>query len=150
MKFIEENKNIGSQAMLSGDFGESFIAYLLSKEGINVVRASTVGFDLFAIDKTGKLLPKNKIVGISVKARISKSHNKFIPTIPIGSEKVKISTKIWNVIPFVGIVIGSKNKKLDCFLAPFGLVEGMRGRSKRKDVLAVSSLYENKKVIKLF
>jgi hypothetical protein len=56
--------------MLSGDFGESFIAYLLSKEGIEVARASTVGFDLFAINAHGEIFPKDKIVGISVNSRI--------------------------------------------------------------------------------
>lgn len=53
--------NTGNESISSGDFGESFIAYLLAKEGIDVVRASTIGFDLFAIDHKGKYLPKKKL-----------------------------------------------------------------------------------------
>jgi len=49
------NPKIGSEALLSADFGESFIAYLLSKEGVDVVRANSVGFDLIAIDAAGKI-----------------------------------------------------------------------------------------------
>ena len=90
-KAWKTNPRIGSEAMLSGDFGESFIAYLLSKEGIEVARASTVGFDLFAIDADGEIFPKDKIVGISVKARISKIHRKYKPTIPVGSKKIEIA-----------------------------------------------------------
>lgn len=146
----ESNKNIGSQAMLSGDFGESFVAYLLSKEEINVVRASTVGFDLFAVDKKGKFFPKNKIIGISVKARISKSHDKFVPTIPVGFSKISSSMKIWGIDSFIALVIGSKDKKFDVFLIPFGLIKKLGGGLKRSDFIAVSQIYKNKNVIKLF
>ena len=52
-KAWKTNPRIGSEAMLSGEFGESFIAYLLSKEGIEVARANTVEFDIFAIDANG-------------------------------------------------------------------------------------------------
>lgn len=143
-------RNIGSQAMLSGDFGESFVAYLLSKEGINVVRASTVGFDLFVIDRKGKFFPKNKIIGISVKARISKSHNKFVPTIPVGSSKINSSMKIWGIDSFIALVIGSKDKKFDVFLVPFSLIKKLGGGLKRSDVVSVSKIYKHKNVIKLF
>jgi hypothetical protein len=54
------------------------------------VRVNAVGFDLFAIDPKGKIFPKNKIVGISVKTRISKANKKFAPTIPLGSRKIPI------------------------------------------------------------
>ena len=64
------NPNIGAEAIHSGDFGESFIAYLLSKNGINVVRAHNIGFDLFAIDTKKKVFRTENIVGISVKTRI--------------------------------------------------------------------------------
>lgn len=147
-----ENKNLGSVAMRSGDFGESFIAYLLAKKGIHVVRAGTVGFDLFAIDKTGKLLPKDKLVGISAKARISESHDKFVPTIPVGSTKMELSSKIWNAEPYLGIVAGSKNNQLAAFLVPLKDLSKLRGKATREDVVAVSELYKNNSgnVVRLF
>jgi len=137
--------------MLSGDFGESFIAHLLAKKGVYVVRASTVGFDLFAIDSKGGLLPKNKMIGISVKARIAQSHRAFAPTIPMGSEKIKSAMKTWRVGAYMGVVIGSEGK-MDAFLVPFRSLGKLRGKAKRADVLAASELYANKSdiVIKLF
>jgi hypothetical protein len=147
------NPRIGSEAMLSGEFGESFIAYLLSKEGIDVVRANTVGFDLFAIDTNGKILPKDKIIGISVKARISKLHKSFKPTIPIGSAKVLSSMRTWHVDAWIAIVIGSKEKeKLTAFIFPFEDLSKLSGKAMREDVVAVSELYKNPtgRVITLF
>jgi len=61
------NPGIGLEAMLSTDFGESFIAYLLSKEGVDVVRASSVGFDLLAVDKNGKISLKIKLLAYLLK-----------------------------------------------------------------------------------
>lgn len=147
-----ENKNSGASAMHSGDFGESFIAYLLAKEGVNVVRASTVGFDLFAIDKTGKVLPQDKLVGISAKARVSQAHKKFVPTVPVGSSKMQSSAVIWNAEPYLGMVIGSQDKKLAVFLVPLKDLPQLTGRAKREDVVAVSELYKNSSgnVIRLF
>lgn len=147
-----ENKNSGSVAMHSGDFGESFIAYLLAKKGIHVVRAGTVGFDLFAMDKTGKFFPKDKLAGISAKARISESHDRFVPTIPVGSDKIESSSKIWNAEPYLGIVTGSKNNQLAVFLVPLRDLPKLRGKAAREDVIAVSELYKNSSgsVVRLF
>lgn len=152
LKAWRTNPRIGSEAILSGDFGESFVAYLLSKEGIDVVRANTVGFDLFAIDSKGKIFPKKKIVGISVKARISKSSKSFKPTIPVGSRKISAAKKTWNTEAWVGIVIGGKDKKFDVFVFPFKELSKLRGKAKRKDVVAVSELHNNPtgKVVRLF
>jgi len=144
------NARVGSEAMLSGDFGESFIAYLLSKEGIEVVRASTVGFDLFAIDSNGAIFPKDKIVGISVKARISKLHKNYKPTIPVGSEKIEASMKTWHVPAWIGIVVGSKERKLEAFIFPYEELKKLHGTAVRPDVVAVSQLSTNPKVKKLF
>ena len=69
-KTLKANLRIGSDALLSGEFGESFVAYLLSKNDIEVVKVNTVGFDLFAIDSAEKIFPRNEIVGISVKTRV--------------------------------------------------------------------------------
>jgi hypothetical protein len=135
--------NIGSQSIHSGDFGESFIAYLLSKKGIAVVRARTIGFDLLAIDNTGRLLPKKRIVGISVKTRVSRSHKKYVPTIPIGSVEIKKSMKIWNIQAFIGIVVGSMGNRIDAFVFPFNDIPNLRGNSRRNDVVAVSELFKN-------
>jgi hypothetical protein len=137
-KAWKTNPRIGSEAMLSGDFGESFIAYLLSKEGIEVARASTVGFDIFAIDANGKIFPKDKIVGISVKARISKTHKNYKPTIPIGSKKIEIAMNRWHVPAWIGIVVGSKDRKLEAFIFPYEELESLHGTAVRKDVVAVS------------
>ena len=138
--------------MLSGDFGESFIAYLLSKEGVHVVRASMVGFDLLAIDKTGKIFPTNKLVGISVKARISKSHKKYVPTIPVGSSEILSSAEVWSAEPYLGIVLGSQDQKLATFLVPFKDLGKFKGRATRKDVIATSELYKgrSKYIVRLF
>ncbi|MCW3985145.1 MAG: hypothetical protein NWE91_01880 [Candidatus Bathyarchaeota archaeon] len=151
-KAWENNPRIGSQAMLSGEFGESFIAYLLSKEDVDVVRASTVGIDLFAIDSLGKIFPKREIVGISVKARISKQHKNFKPTIPIGSKKVLAAEKTWGIAAWIGIVVGSKDKTLAAFVFPFKDLPALRGKAVREDVVAVSELYKDttKKVKRLF
>lgn len=151
-KDMEEQNNKNSTSIHSGDFGESFIAYLLAKKGIHVVRASTVGFDLFAIDKIGNLLPKDKLVGISAKARISEAHVKFVPTIPVGSTQIESSSKIWNAEPYLGVVIGSKDNQLTAFLVPLKDLPQLRGRATREDIVAVSELYKNSfgNVIRLF
>jgi hypothetical protein len=149
-KAWKTNPRIGSEAMLSGDFGESFIAYLLSKEGIEVARASIVGFDLFAIDANGTIFPKDKIVGISVKARISKLHKNYKPTIPVGSEKIEASMSRWHVPAWIGIVVGSKERKLEAFVFPYEELKKLHGTAVRQDVVAVSQLSKNPAVRKLF
>lgn len=149
-KAWKTNPRIGSEAMLSGDFGESFIAYLLSKEGIEVVRASTVGFDLFAIDHNGTIFPKDKMIGISAKARISKSQKNYKPTIPVGSEKIEASMRCWHVPAWIGIVVGSMDKKMEAFVFPYEKLGELHGTAKRPDVVAVSQLNKNPAVRKLF
>ncbi len=150
-KAWETNPRIGIEAMRSGDFGESFVAYLLSKKGVDVVRASTVGFDLFAIDPVGGIFPKNKIVGISVKTRISKTHNKFVPTIPIGESKIRSSMKRWRIEGYVGLVVRSQEEKsFAVFLFPIKNLKKLSGRAKRKDVVAVSKLDGNRFVNRLY
>lgn len=153
-KAWKTNPKIGSEAMLSADFGESFIAYLLSKEGIDVIRASSVGFDLFAIDTVGKLFPKDKLICISVKARISKRQKNYKPTIPISSEKLLTAKRTWKASAWVGIVVGSTwaQKTLAAFIFPLKDLPRLRGKAQRKDVVAVSELYENptKRVVRLF
>lgn len=148
------NPRIGMEAMLSTDFGESFIAYLLSKEGVDVVRASSIGFDLFAVDKNGKIFPKGKIACISVKTRISKRYRKYRPTIPVGSKKLMAATEIWSADAWVGIVVGTtrQNKELAAFLFPLKDLDKLKGAARREDVVAVSELYENPtdKTIRLF
>lgn len=149
------NPKIGSEAILSADFGESFIAYLLSKEGIDVVRANSVGFDLIAIDSDGKIFPKKRYICISVKTRVSKSSNKPRPTIPVGSEKLLKASRIWNADPWVGIVVGNvygKAWNLEAFIFPLEDLSRLQGTSKRRDVVAVSELYKNPtgRVVKLF
>jgi len=145
---------VKAESLISGDFGESFVAYLLAKENVDVVRAGTIGFDLFAIDHEGKILEKEKMVGISVKMRVSKFHERYVPTIPVGSQQVIEAQKIWKLEAWLAIVVGSigREKKLACFLLPFREVARLRGRAKRQDVIAVSELYRetNEAVKRLF
>ena len=134
-----------AEASISGDFGEAFVAWLLAKDGVQVVRAKTVGFDLFAIDPNGRYFDKDKIVGISVKTRISKEHRRFVPTIPIHSEKIKQAQRIWKVEAWIAVVVGSVldgKKELACFILPFKEREKFTGGARRKDVIAVSELYK--------
>ena len=149
-KAWKSNPRIGSEAMVTGDFGESFIAYLLSKEGIEVARASIVGFDLFVIDSKGTIFPKDKIVGISVKARISKKHKNFVPTISMGSKKIEDSMRIWHVPAWIGVVVGSKEMKLEAYVFPYEELKNLRSRAGTSDVLAVSQLNKNSSVRRLF
>ena len=148
------NPKMGSEAMHSADFRESFIAYLLSKEGVDVVRASSVGFDLPAIDSRGRIFPKSKTICVSVKARISKRSTKYRPTIPIGSKKLLAAARIWNGDAWVGIVVGSTypGKELAAFIFPQQDLSKLRGTAQRKDVVAVSELYENptSRAVRLF
>ena len=137
-KAWERHPRIGSKAIVSGDFGESLVAYLFRKEGIEVVRAKTVGFDLFAIDLTGDILPKNEIIGISVKARITKSS----PTIPVGSSKIQESMKTWKISAWIGIVASGGDESFVVFVFPFNELRRLRGKSKRLDVVSVAELYK--------
>ena len=93
-----------------------------------------------------------KIVGVSVKARISKSHERFAPTIPIGSEKIEASRQNWGVNAYVGVVVGNKDGDFDAFIFPHKDLKKLKGGAVRKDVVAVSELLKNptKKTIKLF
>jgi hypothetical protein len=132
--------NIGAQAMSSGDFGESYVAYLLAKAGVEVVRAKTVGFDLFVMDAKKTIFPTKKLIGVSVKARISKVHEKYAPTIPMGSSKVRKAAKIWRAKPWVAVVVGHSNNTFDVYLFPHSRLKSYKGAAKRKDVVSASSL----------
>lgn len=142
----------GSEALISGDFGESFVAYLLSKKGISVARASTVGFDLIARDRKGKVLTKNKISGISVKTRISKRAKRYVPGVPLGSSQTLPAAKKWGMKPYLAVVIGSINNHLDVFILPFKDAMRLKGNIAKKDFIAASQLHKNASgtVIKLF
>jgi len=116
-----------------------------------LVRANAVGFDLLAIDLKGKIFPKNQIVCISVKARISKKKKIFRPTIPVGAQKILSAQKIWNIPAWIGIVVGG-TETLEAFLFPFNDLPKLRGNAKRKGVVSVTALSDNstKSVWKLF
>ena len=60
-------------ALVLGDFYESFVSFLLAMRDVHVVRASTIGFDIFAIDSKGDTFPEKKIVGPKTK-NTSKPH----------------------------------------------------------------------------
>ncbi len=121
-----------------------------------MVRACSVGFDLLAIDPTGKIFPKNKIVCISVKARISKNARLYRPTIPVSPEKLQTAAKTWKAVPWVGIVVGSthsiKKKNLAAFVFPLDDLPRLRGVALRKGVVAVTDLFDKptSRTIRLF
>jgi hypothetical protein len=137
------NPKIGSEAIVTGEFGESLVAFLLSKKGIDVAKAGTVGFDLFAIDAVGRIFPKGKIVGISVKTRFGKKHGSFRPTIPIGSAKIVQAQKTWDIDAWVAVVAGSKDDMPSAFVFPLEDLPKLKGRAKREDVVAISDLAKN-------
>ncbi|MCP8323475.1 MAG: hypothetical protein L6N96_04795 [Candidatus Methylarchaceae archaeon HK02M2] len=134
---------IKSKAIVTGKFGESYVSYLLSEKGIEVTKANTVGFDLFAIDSIGEIFPKREIVGISVKTRISKKTGSYKPTIALNPEKIARSAKRLNIDPWVAIVVGSKDEGPTAFIFPIEDLSKLRGNAKREDVVAVSELYDN-------
>lgn len=135
---------VGGGSLISGDFGESLVAFLLAKEGIDVVRASTIGFDLFAIDHGGRILKKDTMVGISVKMRVSQGASRYEPTIPIGSDKIEEAKRIWKLDAWLAIVVGSVGRNLKCYLLPFEERQQFSGRARRQDVVAPSELRKDR------
>ena len=100
-------ENIGTDVMVSGDFGELLLAYYFVKKKLHVIIAQSVGFDLLVKDKKGVILPKNKLIGISVKTRQQKSYS-----IDLRSDRIKLkkASKIWKFIPYF------------CFISPLEAV----------------------------
>lgn len=93
--------NIGEDVKISGDFGESLLAYYFVKNKLHVIMARTVGFDLIIKDPNGKILPKNKLIAINIKSRQSKS---FSLRLEKDMKNLEKSSKIWGLMPYFGFV----------------------------------------------
>lgn len=130
-----------NESQINADFGEALVAYLLARERVEVIRGPTVGFDLFAMDRQGKILrPENKLVGISVRTRLLKGNFEYSATVPIDSETVHNAEKVWTVQGWIALVVGSVGYSLRVLLLPYSECSRFRGRAKREDVVSVSAL----------
>jgi len=134
-------KGISNEPQLSAEFGEALVAYLLAREGVEVIRGPTMGFDLFAIDRQGRIFQsKDKLIGISVKTRLLKRKQYYSSTVPIDSKKVFKAREIWNVEAWLALVVGNVGYSLTVLLLPYTKYNNFRGRAKREDVVSVSAL----------
>lgn len=93
--------NIGNDTMVSGKFGELLIAYYFVKQKLHVILANSVGFDLVVKDRKGKFFIKDRLIGINVKARQSKSISLDLEK---DISKLKKASRIWNFLPYFGFV----------------------------------------------
>ena len=95
--------NLGSDLMITSDFGEALVGYYLVKKDLFVVRANTEGCDLFVLDKKGIVFKnrknKNRMIGIEVKTRQSNS-----PSFKFDGWNLSYSSKKWNFEPYLSIV----------------------------------------------
>jgi len=138
-------KGISNEPQVSAEFGEALVAYLLAREGVEVIRGPTKGFDLFARDRQGRIFQsKDKLIGISVKTRLLKEKFEYSSTVPIDSKKVSEAREIWNVEAWLALVVGRLGYSLRVFLLPYTKYSNFRGRAKREDVVSVSALEKDK------
>jgi Holliday junction resolvase-like predicted endonuclease len=92
---------------ITGEFGEHFILYWLSKRGFECVRVDHTGIDLIAKDpKDGRLL------GISVKSRSRYSGTEGgNVNIPLGDlKKASDACDTFGCTPFFAIVVDAPKK----------------------------------------
>lgn len=131
-----------SEQIVAGDFGEAFVSFLLSKNGVKVVRADTKGFDLFTIDNKGDILPKDEMIGISVKARFTKNSGTYSPTIPIEVGPIEEASTTWKIQPWIVIVVGNitlEGNKFECYLCSLKQISNFTA-PKRKNAVSVAQL----------
>ena len=95
------HSNIGEHVKISGEFGETILAYCLAKEYLHVIVARSAGFDLVVKDTKGKIFPKSKTIAISVKTSKGKSWSKNLKK---DYEIFKNYSKIWNYEPYFAFV----------------------------------------------
>ena len=115
--------NLGSDIMITSEFGEYLLGYYLVKKGCFVVRANTEGCDLFVMDKTGIVFKnkKNKMIGIEVKTRQNPS-----TSFMWDGYNTSISQKEWNFKSYLAIVTPK-----DIILIPFELIKSKRIKTDR-------------------
>ena len=135
----------GGISKINGDFGEALVAYLIGREGVDVLHGPTVGFDLFAVDRKGILFPaKARLVGISVKTRLLKGNFGYSSTIPTDEPQVRQAALAWGAEPWLAVVVGSPGFTLEVMLLPYTVCGRFRGRAKRRGVVSVSALEHDK------
>jgi|SRR3989344_2985539 len=134
----EENRIVG-------DFGEYALAYYLTKKGVHVIRVDTVFFDLIMKDPNQEIsnIP-NKIIGISVKTR-DRSNTTPSCTIQIKDyNKIEQFGEKWNIQPWIGIIIISKNNEknrvLEGFMFNYSKAKDYFSKGKRENAVSISKL----------
>ncbi|MCW1295283.1 MAG: hypothetical protein QXD02_04540 [Candidatus Parvarchaeum sp.] len=92
-----KNKHVAEEAIVTGDFGEAAVALALSKKGIMVLRSQTIGIDLLAIDNSKAVFPTDRLIGISVKTRLTES-----PSLNVEKDikKLKRIAREWKFDPW--------------------------------------------------
>lgn len=136
MRIVEEPKIVG-------DFGEFVTAYYLTKLGINVLRADTVCFDLFATDSRGVVFPKKATCGISVKIRDRSNTTPACTIVRKDFPKIKSHAKKWQIDPWICHLIVSKRenqKILEGFLLPVSEAQKYFAEGKRQFAISFSKL----------
>jgi len=87
---------------VSGQFGEIFVAYVLSKCGFEVAQVDHTGLDILAVSRNGK-----KRLGISVKNRTRDEESANLTVnFPHGDlARLKKACRIFSAEPFVAAVV---------------------------------------------
>ena len=95
---------------VSGQFGEIFVAYMLSKFGFEVAQVDHTGLDILAVSRNGK-----KRLGVSVKNRTrDKEGSNWTVNFPHGDlERLKKACHIFSAEPFVAVVVDRPNDSID-------------------------------------
>ncbi|MEK6943694.1 MAG: hypothetical protein AABX00_06540 [Nanoarchaeota archaeon] len=116
---VKFHTNIGEDVLISGEFGESLLAYRLVKKNMHVIMARTAGFDLVVKDINGKTFSKKRNIAISVKTQTRNSWSKNLKK---DYKKLKKISKIWGFKPYFAFITRhniivfpaelSKNKKI--------------------------------------
>ncbi|WP_042357722.1 hypothetical protein [Bacillus rubiinfantis] len=111
---------------ITGDFGEYFVLYLLSKYGFECARIDYVGIDLYAKDnKTGKTL------GISVKTK-TLSPKKPTQGIELDSiERAKEASDVFGILPYLAVVF-DQEEYITVIMFPIAKIEEFCTTSKTK------------------
>lgn len=146
---MKRKKPLKEESRSIGNFGESLLSFFLVKNGVNVVESDAAVFDLFVKDHEKRLFPTSKLIGISVKTRSRLPPHGSSTTIPFPFKNIPLASKIWNLEPYLSCILITK-KKLECFIFPFTIANGLVSSQKRKNAISISKLRksEDKRIIK--
>lgn len=111
---------------ITGDFGEYFVLYLLSKHGFECARIDYVGIDLYAKEnKTGKTL------GISVKTK-TLSTTKLTQGITIDSiNRAKEACDVFAIVSYLAVVF-DQEEYITVIMIPVDKIDEFCTTSKTK------------------